>query len=265
MRHALYVAPFSELADPLAMVEVAVAAERSGWDGVFLWDHIWRPPDRTAAVGDAWITLAAIATETSRLRIGPMVVPLARRRPQKVARESVALDHLAEGRLTLGVGLGVNTDGELERFGEVTDDKERGNVLDEAIELLCELWSGDEVRHSGRYFRADGVRFLPRPIQSPRIPLWGAARGGSGSAPLRRAARLDGFFPVGSTKVQLQRMLEFIVQERGSLEGYDVAVIVPENEGVDGLAELGVTWLLRALPDDVARQRALEIAATGPC
>ena len=264
MRHALYVAPFGELADPTALVEVAVAAEASGWDGLFVWDHMWRPPDRVGPVGDAWIALAAIAARTSRLRLGPMVVPLARRRPQKVARESVALDHVSEGRLTLGVGLGVDTGGELARFGEVTDERERGVVLDEALELLLALWSGEEVHHHGPHFRADGVRFLPVALQRPRIPLWGAARGGSGAGPLHRAAALDGIFPVGATDEQLKRLLDVVATVRGSLDGYDVAVVAADGTDADRAAQSGATWRICALAEDESRDRALEIASTRP-
>lgn len=262
MLHALYVAPFGELADPRSLTEVAVTAEQAGWDGLFVWDHVWRPPDRAPTVGDAWIALAAIAVQTSRLRIGPMVVPLARRRPQKVARESVALDRLSGGRLTLGVGLGVDTGGELGRFGEVTDPKERGVVLDEALDLLVQLWSGEEVHHAGAHFTADAVRFLPTALQTPRIPVWGAARGDSGDAPLRRAAKLDGVFPVGASIEQLRRMVDVIGAERGSLDGFDVAVIASDE--VDDLTALGATWMIHARPEVEPRASVLEAARTPP-
>src|SRR3984885_13287202 len=112
----LFLAPFDELSDPLVLVDLAVAAEAGGWDGVFLWDHIvHRPPVR--AVSDPWVALSAIAAPTERLRLGPMVTPLSRRRVQKLARETVTLDRLSRGRLILGVGLGSDNAGELEPFG----------------------------------------------------------------------------------------------------------------------------------------------------
>src|ERR1039457_155949 len=105
IRRGLYLAPFDELADPRVLIELAMQAESSGWDGLFLWDHIvWRAPVR--AVADPWVALSAIAARTERLRLGPLVTPLSRRRVQKLARETVTLDHLSNGRLTLGVGLG---------------------------------------------------------------------------------------------------------------------------------------------------------------
>lgn len=121
MQHALSVAPFGELVDPKAMVDLAVAAEAAGWDGLYLWDHVHRDPAEVAEISDVWVTLAAVATATESIRIGPMVTPLSRRRMSTLIRQTVTLDHLSNGRLTLGIGLGVDTDGELTRFGEVTD------------------------------------------------------------------------------------------------------------------------------------------------
>lgn len=242
MQHAVFVPPFAELADPAAVVDLAVAAEARGWDGFFVWDHIWRAEPEAAEVADPWIILAAIAAATSRLRIGPMVTPLARRRPQKVARETVTLDHLSRGRLVLGVGLGVDSGGELSRFAEMSDAVERGQVFDEALDVLQQLWSGDEVDHHGTHFTVDGVRFLPRPVQQPRIPLWAAARGDGAPRPLRRAARLDGLFPVDSSLDQLGAMLDAVGEIRGSLDGYDVAMLASTTSDLDAFAAAGVTW-----------------------
>jgi len=264
MRHALYVAPFDSLSDPIVAVDLACAAEGAGWDGVFLWDHMWRPSDSSPAVGDAWITLAAMAAKTSSIRLGPMIVPLARRRPQKVARESVALDRLSRGRVTIGVGLGVDTDGELGRFGEVVDERRRGDVLDEALSLLLELWTGEEVNHHGPNFTADRVRFEPKAIQEPRIPVWGAARGGAGARPLRRASQLDGIFPVGTSVAQLADMLETISTIRGGVDNFDVAIVAPRDADVDRLEHAGVTWMLRSIEIGLPADQAIQLASEAP-
>ena len=93
-KHAIFVAPFDELVDPRLLAELAALAEQRGWDGFFLWDHIrYREP--VQAVADPWVALAAIAVATERLRIGPMVTPIARRRVQKLARETATLDLLS--------------------------------------------------------------------------------------------------------------------------------------------------------------------------
>jgi alkanesulfonate monooxygenase SsuD/methylene tetrahydromethanopterin reductase-like flavin-dependent oxidoreductase (luciferase family) len=156
---------FDELADPAAVARLALEAEDAGWDGVFVWDHVrWREPIRHVA--DPWITLAAVAAVTETIRLGPMVTPLARRRPVKVARETATLDQLSEGRLILGVGLGEDRFGaELSKTGEQLDDRARGEMLDESLDILSAAWSGEMVRHRGNHYVVDGIQFLPRPVQ----------------------------------------------------------------------------------------------------
>ena len=88
-------------------VELAIEAEKAGWDGFFLWDHILGPyPEPVVPIPDPWILLGAMAAKTRKIKLGAHVTPLARRRPWKVARETVTLDHLSNGRLIFGVGLG---------------------------------------------------------------------------------------------------------------------------------------------------------------
>lgn len=243
MRNALYFPPFGTFAEPDCTVEVAVASEAAGWDGIFLWDHIWRDPEYAADVADVWVVLAAVAAATSTIRLGPAVVPLARRRPQKVARETVTLDRLSHGRLTVGIGLGVDSAGELTRFGEVTDDRARGDVLDEALLVLRALWSGEPVDHRGDRFVVDHVAFRPVAVQQPSIPLWGAARGDA-RRPVRRAAALDGLFPVDADLGQLDAMLALVQEVRGSLDGYDVAFEATSAAHAAECAAHGVTWCL---------------------
>lgn len=181
-----------DFADPERIVELARAAEQAGWDGVFLWDHVirrrpWKP------MIDPWVTLAAVAMATERIIIGPMVTPLARRRVSVVARQSVTLDLLAEGRLRLGVGLGAPDD-EFTRFGEDADPRRRARVLDESLEALQLLWTGEPVSYRGEHVVLDDVEFRPTPVNT-RIPIW-VAGGWPGGAPFRRAARFDGVWPV---------------------------------------------------------------------
>jgi hypothetical protein len=171
LRSALWLPLFNELADPAVVARLAARAEEMGWDGVFVWDHLcWRAPVRQVA--DPWITLAA-ATVTERLRLGLIVTPRARRRPAKVARETATLDRLSGGRLILGVGLGSDRfGGELSATGEELDDRRRGQMLDEALAILTAAWSGQPVHHSGEHYTVDGLQFLPRPVQRPRVPVW---------------------------------------------------------------------------------------------
>lgn len=194
MRHALFVPPFDELADPRLVASFAAEAEEHGWDGFFVWDHItYRAP--VQALADPWVTLSAVATATQTLRLGPMVTPLPRRRPVKVARETATLDLLSQGRLVLGVGIGGDGSRELSATGEQTEDRVRGAMLDEHLEVLAAAWSGGPVNHRGEHYVVDDIRFLPTPVQRSGPPVWVAMRYGN-KAPLRRAARYDGAFPI---------------------------------------------------------------------
>src|SRR6266508_553462 len=153
MRSGLWLPLFEELADPGAVARLAAEAEERGWHGVFVWDQLrWREPVRQVA--DPWITLAAIAAATEQVRLGPMVTPLARRRPAKVARETASLDRLSAGRLILGVGLGSDRfGGELSKTGEQLDDRLRGQMLDEALQILTAAWSGEPVHQDRKSTR----------------------------------------------------------------------------------------------------------------
>src|SRR5688500_11565999 len=145
---------------------------------------------------DTWLALAAIAQATERVRIGPLITPLSRRRPWKVAREATTLDHLSGGRLTLGVGLGIDFWREFSAFNEpATDDTKRAALVDDGIDTLRALWSGETANTA----LADGVRFLPTPVQQPTIPIWSAGLWPLRPGPARRAARVDGVVPFDPT------------------------------------------------------------------
>ncbi len=268
MRHALSVAPFAELADPHAMIELARAADAAGWDALYLWDHVHRDPSEVAEIADVWTMLAAVATATDRIRLGPMVTPLSRRRLSTLIRQTVTLDHLSNGRLTMGIGLGVDRAGELTRFGEVVDARTRADILDESADLLVEAWGGEIVTHRGEHRLIDGIAFRPRPVQQPRIPIWCAARGDA-LRPVRRAARFDGLFVIEVDDEQLTRAIEEVASTRGSLDGFDVAVVAPAHHDPPtphaGLLDVpGVTWAVHMHPPDVAFELALAAAQAGP-
>src|ERR671930_1319849 len=196
MRSGLFLPPFDALADPAVVARLSAEAEEAGWHGVFVWDNL-RYVEPVVDVADPWITLAAMASATERIRLGPMVTPLARRQPVKVARETATLDRLSNGRLTLGVGLGSDRfGGEYSITGEELDERKRARMLDEALGILQAAWTGEPVRHRGEHYTIDEMRFLPRPVQRPGVPIWAAGFYGH-SKPLRRAIRCQGFFPVG--------------------------------------------------------------------
>ncbi len=201
MKRGLYIPPFDDLAEPRLIAELAARAEKVGWDGVFLWDHV-QYPDPIRALADPWTCLAAMAMSTQRIRIGALVTPLARRRPWVLARQAVSLDLLSGGRVTLGLSVGGDSNGEMAELGESNDMRERAAMLDEGLELIDALMRGQAVQHDGPHYQLSTKPFLPAPIQSPRIPIWLGARWRKPfpdriPAPFRRAARWDGIFPDG--------------------------------------------------------------------
>jgi alkanesulfonate monooxygenase SsuD/methylene tetrahydromethanopterin reductase-like flavin-dependent oxidoreductase (luciferase family) len=237
---------------------------------IFVWDHVrWREP--ILQVADAWITLAAIAAATRAIRLGPMVTPLARRRPVKVARETATLDQLSGGRLTLGVGLGSDRSGdELSITGEELDDRRRARMLDEALEILTAAWSGEPVHHRGEHYTVDGMRFLPRPVQRPGIPVWVGGYPGK-RRPLRRAARFQGFFPVDlENPDQLAEIVTELTTLRKEIgrnvtEPFDVVAALPPGTDPAPYTSAGATWWMVEFPwDEVSVDQVRGVIREGP-
>lgn len=257
---------FGDFADISLIAEVAARAEEAGWDGVFLWDHIGRstafPPGLPFA--DVTVALTAIAQATKRIRFGPLVTPLPRRRPQKVARELTSLDHLSGGRVILGVGLGSPVDSEFEAFGEPGDDRRRGDLLDESLEVISRLWAGERVDFDGELLSVHSEGFEPVPLQRPRIPVWVAARWPSKGRTLRRAARWDGIVPTTYTGSGSQQLTPTDIADIAAALGRDDAEIVvtaPVGLDPEPYRAAGATWWLEVVTD---RTSALERAAAGP-
>jgi alkanesulfonate monooxygenase SsuD/methylene tetrahydromethanopterin reductase-like flavin-dependent oxidoreductase (luciferase family) len=227
-RRGIFVAPFDDLADAKLLAELAQRAEAAGLDGFFLWDHIdYRPPVK--AVADPWVCMAAIAYATERVRIGPLVTPPARRRIQKLARETVTLDRLSDGRLIFGAGLGGDKSGEFSNFGDETDPKERAKLLDDGLAQLARYWDGE---------------FEPRPVQTPRIPVWLAARWPN-RRPVRRALEWDGVFPIDLPGPdELAQLTEEVRAERPDVDSFDIVVTNPADVDPAPWEQAGATWYL---------------------
>ncbi len=256
--------------DPRTLAELAHLAEEAGWDGVFLEDYLVWQGHQDVPTYDPWITLAAIAVKTSRVRLGTMVTALPRRRPWKVARETVSLDHLSNGRLILGVGLGDTSvfikDASITHFGEVTNTAQRGKMVDEALDVLVGLWSGEPFSYSGEYYRVDEVTFLPKPIQTPRIPIW-IGGGWPLPGPTRRAIRWDGSClykhpqarsSEGFTLEDVRSLKTFVDAHRIASTPFDIALgglrgenWEQERELIRSLAEAGATWWVEYLAPQV--------------
>lgn len=249
VKRGIFVAPFDELMQPRLLAELAQRAEGNGWDGFFLWDHLlYRPPVR--AVADPWVALAAIAYATERIRLGPLVTPLSRRRVHKLAKETVTLDHLSDGRLTLGVGLGSDRSGEIERFGEVADPRERARLLDDGLTNLSKYWDG---------------ALEPRPVQRPRIPVWVAARWPS-RKPLRRAARWDGFFPIELPDPDALATLDAEVRalRHDDAGPFDLIAEISAGDDPSPWTAAGATWVLTSFDSQPREAEVREVIDAGP-
>jgi alkanesulfonate monooxygenase SsuD/methylene tetrahydromethanopterin reductase-like flavin-dependent oxidoreductase (luciferase family) len=284
VRFGLFFPNFGPFGDPAVIVELAQEAEEAGWDGVFLWDHMLFGTDPEPVL-DPWITLAAVAASTNSIRIGTAVTPLARRRPWKVARETVTLDHLSDGRLVLGVGLGTPPEIEFGTFGEPTDARLRGAMLDEALDVVGGLWSGERFEYDGEHFQVSETQFLPRPVQHPRIPVW-TAGWWPNRRPFRRGARWDGVIPelVGGatpSPADVADIAAYVRAHRDSSEHFDIAINGYTEDGgptevalLEQYEEAGTTWWLerfepsRRFSIDAVRERTAhgppEVACSTP-
>ncbi len=257
MKYGINIPNFGWFGDIDTLVEIAVEAEESGWDGFFLWDHmlVFKQEDMVLPFADPWIALTAIACNTKKIRLGPLITPIPRRRPWKVAREAVTLDHLSKGRLVLGLAIGAPPDVEFDYFGEESDVKTRAEMLEEGLDIITGLWSGEPFSHRGNHYQLERMTFLPTPLQEPRIPIW-IGGGVPNKAPFRRAARYDGVAPVHSnwpepvTPQLLENALEIIKSERGNLKNYDVVICgettgtdsIQDREKVESWSRAGATW-----------------------
>ena len=258
-RRGLFVAPFDQLADPGVVGELAASAEAAGWDGFFVWDHLLYG-DRVTDVADVWTCCAAVAMRTERLLFGPMVTPLARRRPQVLARQAASLATLSGGRFVLGLGLGDDWVAEFSAFGDEADPRARGRMLDDGLEVLTALLSGEPVDHDGEHYAARGVRFRP----APRVPIWLAGRYGN-RAPLRRAAGHDGFFVIGLDGPDDLDRVTTSLAEHAPRPGFDVVVDLQPGQDPASWSDRGASWVLTRIgPYDIDLDRVRAIVHAGP-
>jgi alkanesulfonate monooxygenase SsuD/methylene tetrahydromethanopterin reductase-like flavin-dependent oxidoreductase (luciferase family) len=285
MRFAIDVPNFGDFADPRVVADLARRAEDAGWDGLFVWDHITHRKELRRTIADPWVLLTAAALATQRIRLGPMITPVARRRVSKLAREVTTLDRLTGGRMVLGVGLGAPIADEFGSFGETTDRKNLAARLDESLEALNLLWSGQPVTFHGEHVVVEDVTFLPTPVQQPRVPVW---VGGEWPArpPMRRAARWDGAAPIlvpgpdGKPRqpdaATVREIHAYVHHQRAAAglddKPFDLVISGTSPAGPAAAADLmrsleraGATWWNECLWDDLERaEPMLRRAGQGP-
>lgn len=261
--------------DARTAADFARAAEESGWDGFFVWEPVWGV--------DAWVSLAAAAMVTSRIRLGTMITPVSRMRPWKLASETATLDNLSGGRVILSVGLGAVDTG-FTQFGEVTDRKTRAELLDEGLDILTGLWRGQPFEYHGKHYQVKPTEFIlpPPPVQQPRIPIWVVGAYPSAKS-MGRALRYDGLLPAmlgpdgkilmqPLTPEQLTNIRAEVVKQRPDGSPYDI-VVEGTTSGEDqaaGAARMqkwqaaGATWWIEALWEAPAQEDVLRRIKQGP-
>lgn len=258
LRHAIDICPLGDLSDPRAIVRLARAADESGWQGLSIWDSLGLSMNTSAA--DPFVALAAVATQTTHLRLITSIVALARRRPQLVVQAAATLDQLSGGRLILGLGAGEDQP-DFEAFGDPHDRAARIGLMDEGLAIVDAALRGSELAHEGPRLRASGVVLGPRPLQRPRPPIWlGALRPGG----VRRAAAWEGWIGVamsedGSSMAMSPEAFGGLVDlcwaarkaSGRAGEPFDIAVLGLSGTG-DGrtsreFGAAGATWWLESL------------------
>ncbi|MBN1537618.1 MAG: LLM class flavin-dependent oxidoreductase [Anaerolineales bacterium] len=259
MKFGLYLSNYGQGLGARQLSELAAIAEESGWDGFFLWDHIVVNRSNPVEMVDTWVALTPMAMATQRIYLGTTITPLPRRRPWKLARETVTLDHLSCGRVILGVGLGEPGEIEFGTFGEDSSLKTRAEKLDEGLQILNGLWQGLPFKFNGKHYKIKKTTFLPAALQQPRIPIW---VGGfwPHKAPFRRATSWDGVIPLKENSFlrveDVCSILDFIRPLRMENTPFDFVVIGSSGvlrNGVKGAkkvaayAEAGATWWLENL------------------
>jgi alkanesulfonate monooxygenase SsuD/methylene tetrahydromethanopterin reductase-like flavin-dependent oxidoreductase (luciferase family) len=253
VKYSISLPNFGLCGDPRRAAELARLSEDSGWDAFFLWDHfLWTHP-HNMEVTDPYVTLAAIAVATERVRIGALVTPLPRRRPWQVARQVATLDHLSGGRAVLGVGIGGDWFGDYSKLGEPNDQVAHGEMLDEALDIITGLWSGEPFSYEGKHYTIRDVTFLPRPVQQPRVPIWVAAVWPN-KKPLRRAARWDCALPLSQderelTPDEVRELATYIAEHRTADTPLDILAsgrttgdADKDRDHLAPLADAGATW-----------------------
>ncbi len=279
MRYGLTLPNGGIAADARTLGELAHIAEESGWDGVFLEDYIVWQGHEDIPTYDPWVALAVMAARTEHVRLGTTVTPLSRRRPWKVAREAATLDHLSGGRLILGVGAGDTNDQGFSRVGETLDLKTRAAMLDEALDILVGLWSGQPFSYHGAHYQIEEITLFPAPAQTPRIPIW---IGGNWPhrGVIRRAARWDGFVGGKASAEgeylrlapdEVRALVADIARERASPDPVDIALggyergpdLERERDMIHALAEAGATWWTEYVTPELGGLAAMHARIAG--
>ncbi len=288
MKYGLDITPAGPWGRPDQIAELAALGEECGWDGVFCEDYLCFPPedarpDEPVDTYDVWITLALAAQATSRVTLGTMVTPLPARKPASIASQALTVDHLSGGRLVLAVGLGGDERTNFAALGQTDTMRERGELLDESLEVITRLWSGESVSFEGRRLRLEGAQLRPRPLARPRIPIWvGGAL--TKARPRQRALRWDGacLYRIppadgweGVTPDDVRRLRAdaeeradggdgFVILVGGRERAHEPNQVASDRRYVAELAEAGADWWQEYVPPRLSYDEARRRIEAGP-
>lgn len=271
MQFGYYVPNFGAYGSVRDMADMAQLAEERGWDGMFVWDHVHFAG--IEPVADPWILLTAMALRTERLVLGTLVTSLVRRHPAKLAREVATLDHLSGGRVVLGAGQGWGPGPEATAFGEPADPRVRADIVDEALEVLCQWWSDDPVDFDGEHIQAH-IDVSGPTLQQPRVPIWLAATWPN-RRPFRRAARWDGVAPIPTNAMEggqltpddVAEIVEYVHAQRDRDNPFDVLhfnVGGAAPAAVGKYRDAGVTWWLEGAMPGGGMDSLVQALEAGP-
>jgi alkanesulfonate monooxygenase SsuD/methylene tetrahydromethanopterin reductase-like flavin-dependent oxidoreductase (luciferase family) len=277
VQYAIDLSSVGPWGSPRTLADLAATAEHAGWDAVFLEDYVVYADGLDTY--DPWVALAAIAGATERIRIGTLVTPLPRRRPWKVAAEAMTLDHLSGGRMILGVGSGDPKAADMMPVGEQPDARVRGAMLDEGLDVIAALWTGDPVHHHGEHYRLDGVALRPRPVQQPRIPIWVGGQY-TRRRPRERALRWDGSCLyraeppdwVDMTPDDVHELRRRASERPDGGAGFTITIggrargddLEAERSYIASIAEAGADWWNEWVPPQTPVARVRELISAGP-
>ncbi len=246
-----FVIPDVAQAGPLKIAELAREAEERGWDAIFFWDADWGY--------SPWIVLTAMATYTERIRFGAILHPLAWRQPWLFARDTATLDQLSNGRLIVSIGLGTVDEQDFTlgrtRFGAPVERKVRAALIDEALEIVNGLWSGQPITVHGEHYQLEEFSIRPTPVQAPRIPIWTVGVWGRHKS-MARVLRCDGMLTSETTSMDEIRAIKAFVREQRTLTSpFDIVMEAdtrrdsPEQvqAKVRAAADAGVTWWIETM------------------
>jgi F420-dependent oxidoreductase-like protein len=193
------------------VVAIAREGESSGFRALWVSDHLFLGPDAVNTdCLEAWTLLAALAVDTKKIRIGPMVTSQSYRNPALLAKIAAGVDHMSGGRLEFGVGAGWK-EVEYKAYGyEFPDGPTRLTQLAETLEICTRLWKEPKATYRGKHYRIEDAVCSPKPMQKP-LPIW---VGGTKPRVMRIAAKYADWFnmsnpsdPVEPRIAELNRVL----------------------------------------------------------